>query len=199
MSPPDGSRRCTWLTQPSKSHGSWPGTRQTCQPRRRQATPEVSFRLTIRALCRTGVWRLPIQVFDVPSSCAALGQDRWCDDHTEAARERIRPSTDRGGSMEYFVWMTTRKIRAGALDDFEHVWQPDPYPEGLIVPTPIGPRTAKKSLASPSGTQRNHATLGGAQRPRNGVAKQWRPTCSNPKKRSTEVANWAFLAANLDS
>jgi heme-degrading monooxygenase HmoA len=33
--------------------------------------------------------------------------------------------------MEYFVWMTTRKIRAGALDDFEYVWQPDPYPEGL--------------------------------------------------------------------
>jgi heme-degrading monooxygenase HmoA len=34
-------------------------------------------------------------------------------------------------SMEYFVWMTTRKIRAGALHDFEHVWQPNPYPEGL--------------------------------------------------------------------
>ena len=34
-------------------------------------------------------------------------------------------------SMEYFVWMTTRKIRAGALDEFEHVWQPKPYPEGL--------------------------------------------------------------------
>jgi heme-degrading monooxygenase HmoA len=34
-------------------------------------------------------------------------------------------------SVEYFVWMTTRKIRAGALDDFEHVWQPNPYPEGL--------------------------------------------------------------------
>jgi heme-degrading monooxygenase HmoA len=36
-----------------------------------------------------------------------------------------------GGVMEYFVWMTTRKIRAGALDDFERVWQPDPYPKGL--------------------------------------------------------------------
>jgi len=34
-------------------------------------------------------------------------------------------------AMEYFVWMTTRKIRADALDDFEHVWQPKPYPEGL--------------------------------------------------------------------
>jgi heme-degrading monooxygenase HmoA len=34
-------------------------------------------------------------------------------------------------SMEYFVWMTTRKIRAGALDDFEGVWRPSPYPEGL--------------------------------------------------------------------
>lgn len=34
-------------------------------------------------------------------------------------------------SMEYFVWMTTRKIQAGALDEFEHVWQPNPYPEGL--------------------------------------------------------------------
>jgi hypothetical protein len=33
--------------------------------------------------------------------------------------------------MGYFVWMITRKIRAGALDDFERVWQPNPYPEGL--------------------------------------------------------------------
>ena len=33
--------------------------------------------------------------------------------------------------MEYFVWTTTRKIRAGALDDFERAWQPSPYPEGL--------------------------------------------------------------------
>ena len=33
--------------------------------------------------------------------------------------------------MEYFVWMTTRKIRADALDEFERVWQPNPYPEGL--------------------------------------------------------------------
>lgn len=33
--------------------------------------------------------------------------------------------------MEYFVWMTTRRIRAGALDDFERVWRPAPYPEGL--------------------------------------------------------------------
>ena len=33
--------------------------------------------------------------------------------------------------MVYFVWMTTRKIRAGALDDFERVWQPNPYPDGL--------------------------------------------------------------------
>jgi hypothetical protein len=67
------------------------------------------------------------------------------------------------------------------------------------VPTPIGPRTVKKSLASPSGTRRNHATRGGTQKPRNGVAKQWRHTCWNPKKRSTEVANSAFLAAKLDS
>jgi heme-degrading monooxygenase HmoA len=33
--------------------------------------------------------------------------------------------------MVYFVWMTTRKLRAGALDDFERVWQPNPYPDGL--------------------------------------------------------------------
>jgi heme-degrading monooxygenase HmoA len=33
--------------------------------------------------------------------------------------------------MVYFVWMTTRKIRAGALDDFQRAWQPNPYPDGL--------------------------------------------------------------------
>ena len=70
--------------------------------------------------------------------------------------------------MEYFVWMTTRKIRAGALDDFEHVWQPNPYPEGLARAYAIGPRTAKRSLASPSGTQRSHVTPGETQKPRSG-------------------------------
>jgi heme-degrading monooxygenase HmoA len=33
--------------------------------------------------------------------------------------------------MEYFVWMTTRKIRPGTLDDFERAWRPNSYPEGL--------------------------------------------------------------------
>src|SRR5688500_2024817 len=63
--------------------------------------------------------------------------------------------------------------------------------------TLIGPRTAKRSLASPSGTQRNHATPGETQRPRSGVAKQWRLTCSSRGKRSTEVASWGFLAAEV--
>jgi heme-degrading monooxygenase HmoA len=33
--------------------------------------------------------------------------------------------------MEYFVLDDDRKIQAGALDDFERVWQPNPYPDGL--------------------------------------------------------------------
>jgi heme-degrading monooxygenase HmoA len=33
--------------------------------------------------------------------------------------------------MEYFVWMTTRRIRPGTLADFERAWRPDPHPEGL--------------------------------------------------------------------
>jgi heme-degrading monooxygenase HmoA len=32
---------------------------------------------------------------------------------------------------ERFVWMTTRRIRPGTLADFERVWRPDPYPQGL--------------------------------------------------------------------
>lgn len=32
---------------------------------------------------------------------------------------------------EHFVWMTTRRIRPGALADFERNWRPEPYPEGL--------------------------------------------------------------------
>jgi heme-degrading monooxygenase HmoA len=32
---------------------------------------------------------------------------------------------------EYFVWMTTRRIKPGTLADFERGWRPDPYPEGL--------------------------------------------------------------------
>ncbi|WP_431044656.1 hypothetical protein ACQUSR_23895 [Streptomyces sp. P1-3] len=32
---------------------------------------------------------------------------------------------------EHFVWMTTRHIKPGMLDDFERAWRPAPYPEGL--------------------------------------------------------------------
>ena len=32
---------------------------------------------------------------------------------------------------EHFVWVTTRRIKPGTLADFERVWRPDPYPEGL--------------------------------------------------------------------
>ncbi|MGP3952724.1 hypothetical protein [Streptomyces sp. 7N604] len=32
---------------------------------------------------------------------------------------------------EHFVWMTTRRIKPGRLEDFEKAWQPAPYPEGL--------------------------------------------------------------------
>jgi heme-degrading monooxygenase HmoA len=33
--------------------------------------------------------------------------------------------------MEYFVWMTTRRIKPGTLAAFERAWRPDPFPEGL--------------------------------------------------------------------
>jgi heme-degrading monooxygenase HmoA len=33
--------------------------------------------------------------------------------------------------QEHFVWMTTRRIRPRTLTDFERVWRPDPYPQGL--------------------------------------------------------------------
>jgi hypothetical protein len=79
--------------------------------------------------------------------------------------------------MEYFVWMTTRKIRAGALDDFERVWQPNPYPEGLARAYTYWSEDGQEIIGVPSGTQRNHATPGETQRPRSGAAKRWRPTC----------------------
>jgi heme-degrading monooxygenase HmoA len=33
---------------------------------------------------------------------------------------------------EYFVWMTTRRIKPGTLDDFESAWRPDTHPEGMV-------------------------------------------------------------------
>jgi heme-degrading monooxygenase HmoA len=32
---------------------------------------------------------------------------------------------------EHFVWVTTRRIRPGALQDFEQAWRPDTHPEGM--------------------------------------------------------------------
>jgi heme-degrading monooxygenase HmoA len=32
---------------------------------------------------------------------------------------------------EHFVWVTTRRIRPGALEEFERAWRPDPSPQGM--------------------------------------------------------------------
>ncbi|MFE5086482.1 hypothetical protein [Streptomyces mirabilis] len=32
---------------------------------------------------------------------------------------------------EHFVWVTTRRIRSGALDDFEKAWRPATHPQGM--------------------------------------------------------------------
>ncbi|MFH8800885.1 hypothetical protein ACH4F6_14985 [Streptomyces sp. NPDC017936] len=32
---------------------------------------------------------------------------------------------------EHFVWVTTRRIRPGSLEEFERAWRPDPYPQGM--------------------------------------------------------------------
>jgi len=33
---------------------------------------------------------------------------------------------------EHFVWMTTRRIKPGALGDFERAWRPHGHPEGML-------------------------------------------------------------------
>lgn len=33
---------------------------------------------------------------------------------------------------EHFVWMTTRRIRPGALAEFERAWRPDTHPDGML-------------------------------------------------------------------
>jgi len=32
---------------------------------------------------------------------------------------------------DHFIWMTTRRIKAGTLADFERAWRPSPSPEGM--------------------------------------------------------------------
>lgn len=32
---------------------------------------------------------------------------------------------------EYFVWVTTRKIKAGTRSEFEQAWRPAEFPEGM--------------------------------------------------------------------
>jgi heme-degrading monooxygenase HmoA len=33
---------------------------------------------------------------------------------------------------EHFVWVTTRRLQPGALEEFGQAWRPDPYPQGLL-------------------------------------------------------------------
>jgi heme-degrading monooxygenase HmoA len=32
---------------------------------------------------------------------------------------------------EYFVWVTTRRVRPGTLEEFERAWRPAPHPRGM--------------------------------------------------------------------
>ncbi len=32
---------------------------------------------------------------------------------------------------EHFVWVTTRRIKPGTLEQFAAAWRPDPFPQGL--------------------------------------------------------------------
>ncbi|GAA3373679.1 hypothetical protein GCM10020367_34560 [Streptomyces sannanensis] len=32
---------------------------------------------------------------------------------------------------QHFVWMTTRRIRPDALEEFERAWRPESHPEGM--------------------------------------------------------------------
>ncbi|MFE9629498.1 hypothetical protein [Streptomyces sp. NPDC006463] len=32
---------------------------------------------------------------------------------------------------EHFVWVTTRRIEAGALEEFERAWRPGSHPDGM--------------------------------------------------------------------
>jgi heme-degrading monooxygenase HmoA len=41
------------------------------------------------------------------------------------------PAPKEAAMEEHFVWMTTRRIRPGTLQEFRRAWRPDPSPEGL--------------------------------------------------------------------
>jgi heme-degrading monooxygenase HmoA len=42
------------------------------------------------------------------------------------------PVLEEAAMEEYFVWMTTRRIKPGTLTDFERAWRPDTHPEGML-------------------------------------------------------------------
>jgi hypothetical protein len=47
---------------------------------------------------------------------------------------RDRPS-ERGEAMDreqYVVWITTRRIKEGAYEEFRRVWRPKEFPEGML-------------------------------------------------------------------
>jgi hypothetical protein len=91
--------------------------------------------------------------------------------------------------MEDFIWMTTRKIRAGALDDFGRVRRTNPYPAGLARAYAYWSEDGQEIIASPSGAQKKSCDAWrnseAAEKHRESMA----PTCSRPRKRSSDVAN----------
>ena len=53
-------------------------------------------------------------------------------DHKRAPLATPVPVVEEAAMEEHFVWMTTRRIRPGALAEFERAWRPGIHTEGML-------------------------------------------------------------------
>jgi hypothetical protein len=67
---------------------------------------------------------------------------------------------------EHFVWMTTRRIRPGALADFEAAWRPHTAPEGMLRAYAYWSQDEQEIIGSRSGFRGSCATRSGPRRPK---------------------------------
>ena len=62
---------------------------------------------------------------------------------------------------ETFVWMTTRRIKPGALADFERLWRPERHPDGMLHAYAYWSDDEQEIITVSSGSPGRHVIHGG--------------------------------------
>lgn len=100
--------------------------------------------------------------------------------------------------MDYYFWVTTRKINPGSREQFEQSWRPAEFPPGLVGAYVLyaedGDEVLGISIWDSAEACRRYGDSEVETRRRAAMD----PTCSRNDRASTSAANWESRAAEQE-